>query len=103
VLDRAGALSAYGLCGTAAPGAAGFSRVICARKHSWRALDTIALRGGKRYPGTAAVRRAGDSACKDRARASASDALKFQYGWEWPTRDQWNGGQHYGYCWVPSS
>jgi len=102
VLDRPGALDTYGLCGTAAPGARGFQRVICDHRHSWRAIDTIGLAGGKKYPGPSAVRRAGNSRCKDEARAKAPDTLKFQYGWEWPSRAQWSRGQHFGYCWAPT-
>ena len=101
VLDRRRALDDYGLCGTSAPGVRGFERVICGRRHSWRAVETIGLGGGKAYPGTRAVRRAGDEDCKDIAQARAEDALKFRYGWEWPTRAQWARGQRYGYCWVP--
>ncbi|MGZ4438269.1 MAG: septum formation family protein [Nocardioidaceae bacterium] len=101
-LGRPGALSTYGLCGTAAPGARDFERVICAQKHSWQAFSTIALAGGRRYPGVAAVRGAGDATCKSQAQARAGNALKYQYGWEWPTSEQWTGGQHYGYCWMPS-
>jgi len=100
VLDRAAGAS-YGLCGTAAPGDPDFARVICARTHSWRAVSTIALPGGKRYPGAAEVRTAGDETCRDRVRSGAPDPLKFRYGWEWPTRDQWDRGQHFGYCWAP--
>ena len=102
VLNDARTLSEYGLCGTAAPGERGFERVICGRKHSWRAIDTIGIAGGSRYPGATSVRKAGDSACKDRARARSGDTLKFRYGWEWPTREQWSRGQHYGFCWVPA-
>lgn len=103
VLDRPGALDTYGLCGTAAPGSRGFDRVACAKKHSWKAVDTIPLKGRRKYPGVAVVRKAGDSACKAEARARAADTLKFRYGWEWPTREQWSNGQHFGYCWVPTS
>lgn len=103
VLDRPGALDTYGLCGTAAPGSKGFERVACVRKHSWRAVDTIPLSGGRTYPGVGKVRKAGDAACKADARSRAADTLKFRYGWEWPTREQWSSGQHYGYCWVPAS
>jgi hypothetical protein len=103
VLDRPGALQTFGLCGTAAPGSHGFDRVACEERHSWRAVDTISLKGGRAFPGVAVVRRAGDSACKAEARARAADTLKFRYGWEWPTREQWAGGQHYGYCWVPTA
>ncbi len=102
VLSRPGALDTYGLCGTAAPGARGFERVICRKTHSWRAFATIGLPGGRAYPGSAAVRQAGNDDCRGQARARASDSLQFRYGWEWPTREQWLGGQHYGYCWVPA-
>jgi hypothetical protein len=102
VLSRPGSLDTYGLCGTAAPGAPGFERVICRRTHSWRAFATIALPGGRVYPGTAAVRKAGNDDCRAQARARSSDSLKFRYGWEWPTREQWLAGQHFGYCWVPA-
>lgn len=93
--------AAYGLCGTAAPGDRDFARVICGRRHSWRAVATIPLRGGKSYPGQTSVRRTGDEACRNRVRAQAADPLKFRYGWEWPTREQWQRGQHFGYCWAP--
>ncbi len=102
VLARPGALDTYGLCGTAAPGAPGFQRVICGQRHSWRAIDTIGLSGGARYPGVATVRRAGDAGCKALARARAGGALTFKYGWEWPTAAQWSRGQRFGYCWAPA-
>lgn len=101
VLDRPGALDTYGLCGTAAPGTRGFARVVCGRNHAWRAIRTIDLAGPKRYPGVTTVREAGDASCKDAARERADDALRFAYGWEWPTADQWSAGQRFGYCWVP--
>lgn len=100
-LARPGGLDTYGLCGTAAPGAPGFVRVICALPHSWRAVDTIGLPGPKAYPGASTVRAAGDGRCKALARSRSADALSFRYGWEWPTGEQWTGGQHYGFCWVP--
>jgi hypothetical protein len=102
VLDGDKALATYGLCGTAAPGSRSFERVICGLKHSWVAFSTIDIGGGKRFPGVSAVRRAGDATCKDRARARSDNSLKFSYGWEWPTREQWKAGQHYGYCWAPA-
>lgn len=101
VLDDSGALATWGLCGTAAPGAPAFSRVICSEPHTWRATSTITIPGGRRYPGTARVRTAGDETCKERVRRLSGSALRFRYGWEWPTRDQWARGQHYGFCWAP--
>jgi hypothetical protein len=102
VLDRPAALDTYGLCGTARPGSQGFRRVACRLPHTWVALSTIPIEGGRRYPGAAAVRRAGDDACADQVRERNDLLLEFSYGWEWPTRDQWEAGQRFGYCWAPS-
>ncbi len=101
LLDRDDALATYGLCGTAKPGTERFERVICARRHSWRAIGTIRLPGPARYPGTATIRRLGDQPCRDRVSDLADDPLEFEYGWEWPTREQWRNGQRFGYCWSP--
>ena len=101
VLDEEGALDTWGLCGTAAPGTSGFSRVICSRDHSWRAVATIDLGDDESYPGTASVRSAGDEDCRDVASEGAGSATRFEYGWEWPTRAQWQQGQRYGFCWAP--
>ncbi len=101
LLDGERRAAPYALCGTAAPGAEGFERVICARRHRWRAIATIALPDRGRYPGVARVRAAGDAPCRRRARAQAEDPFTFAYGWEWPTREQWRAGRHYGFCWAP--
>lgn len=101
LLDDSNRAAAYGLCGTAAPGAANFARVACGRPHSWRAVATLPIRGGKAYPGQRAVRAAGDATCSDRVRAQAENPLRFRYGWEWPTKEQWHAGQRFGYCWAP--
>jgi hypothetical protein len=91
----------YALCGTAKPGARNFQRVTCSLKHSWKAISAIELSGGKTYPGVAAVRDGGTKPCSSRARAAAGGATRYDYGWEWPTAQQWRAGQHYGYCWAP--
>lgn len=102
VLDRPEGPERYGLCGTARPGSAGFTRVACELRHTWVAIGTIPLEG-RDYPGTAAVRETGDQPCADRVRAAAGLPLEFEYGWEWPTRAQWEAGQRYGYCWAPQN
>lgn len=90
----------YGICGTADPGSDNFERVICSGPHSWRALRTVAF-SAKRYPGESRVRSAGEGPCEAAGRAAADDALSFRWGYQWPTREQWVGGQHYGLCWAP--
>jgi hypothetical protein len=92
----------YALCGTAKPGAKGFQRVTCSLKHSWRAISAIELAGPKAYPGVAAVRAGGTDRCSKQARDASGGAMKYDYGWEWPTKQQWAAGQHYGYCWAPA-
>ena len=102
LLDQPGAADRYGTCGTAAPGARGFQRVVCSVRHSWRAVDTIDLPPGTAYLAGAAGTTA-DSACQDIASTRAQGALKFSWSFEWPTRAQWDAGQRYGYCWVPEA
>jgi hypothetical protein len=77
--------------------------VACAVPHAWEAVATIDLPGGVRYPGAARVRTAGDDTCADRVHERSGAVLEFSYGWEWPTRQQWAAGQHFGYCWAPSA
>lgn len=95
----------YGLCGTAAPDAPGFQRVICSSPHTWKALSVVRLTGGKEagrnYPGLVKVRGAGDG-CEEVARAAAEDALDFRWGYEWPTPEQWAQGRTFGVCWAPA-
>jgi hypothetical protein len=101
VLDKPEGQRRYGMCGTAEPGTPDFARVICSERHSWRAVATVPFRPGA-YPGLEKVRGAGDTPCQDAARAVADDTLNFQWGYEWPTVEQWAAGQTYGLCWAPS-
>ena len=105
----------YGMCGTAQPGTASFSHVLCREDHSWKAISVLDLAGkatkgsikgsvaGKAggYPGENVVRNAGQDVCADAARAIASDALDYEWGYEWPTKEQWQAGQTFGRCWSP--
>lgn len=100
VLTRPAGRTRWGICGTAEPGTAGFQRVVCTAKHSWRAIDTINL-PGRAYPGGAEARAAGQSACEDAAGEVAADPLNYRWGYEWPTAAQWRSGQHYAVCWAP--
>lgn len=95
--DGAGSL---GLCGTAQPGAEGFRRVACGVEHSWRAIEVVDL--GDTHPGDEAAQAAGSEPCQAAARAQADDALNYQWGYEWPTTDQFAAGQTYGVCWAPA-
>ena len=90
----------YGMCATAEPGTDGFERVACAEQHTWRALRTVTLPGPD-YPGEAAAQRAGEEPCRSAGRERAADSLSFEWGYEWPTQEQWDTGQTYGICWAP--
>jgi hypothetical protein len=94
----------YGLCATAQPGTEGFERVACGSPHTWTALSTVPIEPGKggRYPGVDVVRDLGTTPCTDAARLVAEDTLDFQWGYEWPTLEQWRQGRRYGVCWAPA-
>ena len=100
VLDRPAEREAVAMCGTAAPDSADFTRVPCGDAHSWRALEVVAFPDGD-YPGADAARERGQTQCEDVAGARAEDPLDFEWGYEWPTREQWASGQTYGRCWAP--
>lgn len=100
VLGTTAGRDRFGMCGTAQPGTSDFHRVICSSDHSWRAVRVVHFSAAS-YPGPAAARAAGQTPCQDAGRSASSDALDFTWGYEWPTRDQWDNGQHYGLCWVP--
>ena len=91
----------YAMCGTAEPGTAGFERVICSADHTWRAIATVPFAAGT-YPGDERVRTAGEAPCQDAGRAVADDPLSYRWGYERPTREQWDAGQTYGICWAPA-
>ncbi len=100
VLDRPADRDRYAMCGTAEPGTAAFDRVICSAEHSWRAIAVVPLPDGD-YPGEKQVRAAGEEPCRDAGAAVAADTLDYQWGYEWPSAEQWATGQHYGRCWAP--
>lgn len=99
-LDRPADAEAVAMCGTAAPDADDFTRVPCGAEHSWRALAVVDFPAGD-YPGVAAAQERGQAQCEDVASERAEDPLDFEWGYEWPTKEQWSTGQTYGRCWAP--
>lgn len=89
----------FAMCGSAAPDAADFERVRCSEQHRWRAIDVITF-DTTTYPGAKKAQRAGRARCEDAAADRADDPLTFEWGYEWPTREQWDMGQTFGRCWA---
>jgi len=100
VLESPAGRDRYGMCGTDAPDAAGFTRVICSTEHAWRAIATVPFADGP-YPGVGAARQRGQGPCEEAGREVADDALDFQWGYEWPTAEDWRAGRRFGLCWAP--
>lgn len=100
VLGKAKGRNQYAMCGTAAPDAKNFERVLCSAQHSWRAIEVVVFKEGD-YPGEKKVRAAGRTKCEDAAADVAEDPLTFEWGYEWPTKEQWDMGQAFGRCWAP--
>jgi hypothetical protein len=93
--------TAVSMCGTDAPTAKDFHRVLCSAKHSWRAVAVVPMKPGK-YPGEKVARGAAGTRCEQAASAAAGNPLSFQFGYEFPTADDWANGQDYGICWAKS-
>jgi hypothetical protein len=101
VLDRTQGRDAYAMCATAAPDADDFIRVPCSEEHTWRAIDVVTFEAVRAYPGQQAARERGQAQCENAALDVAEDPLEFDWGYEWPTAEQWDMGQQYGRCWAP--
>ncbi len=101
ILDRDDDREAVAMCGTAAPDDQQFTRVPCSEEHTWRAISVVTFPGGD-YPGEAAARDRGAAPCEDAANQQAADPLDFEWGYEWPTAEQWEAGQTFGRCWAPT-
>jgi len=101
VLDTTDGRAKWSMCGTAAPGSAGFERVLCSGPHSWRAVGVVTF-DSEDYPGVEAAQARGQEQCENAGNAAADDPLDFQWGYEWPTEAQWSAGTTYGLCWVPN-
>lgn len=100
VLESEEGRERFAMCGTAAPDAEDFDRVLCRDPHRWRAVEVVRFEPG-RYPGVEVVRERGQAPCEDAGRAVAEDPLDFEWGYEFPTADQWKAGQQFGRCWAP--
>ena len=107
----------YGMCGTAAagqgdvqpralPGGPQLEGDLGARprRQGDQGVDQ-GIRGGpgRRLPRREGRprRRRGRHLHRCRARPAA-DALDFEWGYEWPTKEQWRAGQTFGRCWAPA-
>lgn len=103
VLDSAAGRSRWGRCATAEPGTDDSEHIVCSRNNSWRAVATAEVAAGDDdgWPGLKAAKRAG-RACEDKVRVVADSPFNFEWGYEWPTQEQWEAGQHYGFCWTPN-
>lgn len=88
------------MCGTDRPDAADFRRLPCRQDHSWRAIAVVPI-DAKRFPGERAAQQAGQGPCEEAGKDAATDALDYQWGYEWPTAQQWAAGQTYDLCWAP--
>lgn len=91
----------YAMCATAPPDARGFERVPCSEDHTWRAIDVVTFEAKVEYPGEEAAEERGQVQCENAALDVAPDPLEFDWGYEWPTEEQWDLGQQFGRCWAP--
>ncbi|WP_183092712.1 septum formation family protein [Nocardioides stalactiti] len=99
-LDKPVLRERYAMCGTAAPDTEKFERVICGAEHAWRAVSVVAY-DTKTYPGAEAARDRLEGPCEDAGLDVADDPLDYEWGYEYPTKEQWAMGQTYGLCWAP--
>lgn len=100
VLNDESGLDRFGRCGTSSPTRKNFRAVICQRPHSWRAVSVVDFPDSANYLGRNAARDA-DEACQDEATSRTQEDLRYEWAFQWPTREEWNAGERYGWCWLP--
>lgn len=100
-LDADDALDRWGTCGTSSPTREDFRKVVCTEQHRWRATSIVEFPERTKYLGKGASR-AADTACQDEATSRVNESLEYEWAFQWPTREEWDGGQRYGWCWLPA-
>lgn len=99
-LTSAHSLDRWGTCGTSAPSAKTFTRVLCSARHSWRVIALINIPKSSAYLAKS-TSNAASRACRKIAAKAAHGALKYSWSFEWPNKQQWLAGQRFGLCWLP--
>jgi Septum formation len=75
--------------------------VVCTRRHTYRAVGGIHLGGGNaKYPGGNSMDRSLESACTGPVQTYLGRTDGYRYAWTWPSRGDWNDGNHWGLCYV---
>lgn len=101
LLESSAALDEYGLCSRGSPQRPRSVTVVCGERHSWQAFDALRVRSATDgYPTREGLRKARDR-CRERARLELDFPLEWRYGWQAPSREQWQSGLEWGVCWVP--
>jgi hypothetical protein len=78
--------------------------VVCTRGHAYRAVAGVDLAGlDAAYPGNNTLDSRLESECSGRVRAYLNTSGSFNYGFTWPSREQWKTGDRWGICYAQTS
>ncbi|MDQ3095815.1 MAG: septum formation family protein [Actinomycetota bacterium] len=104
LLDDDAAVDDYGLCSTGQPGAIDSKQVTCDQPHTYRAIAALRLGAmADSYPGETETRVVGKQRCEDLIVDLLGSDGGFTHSWTFPTPEDWNAGQRFGYCWNKAS
>ncbi len=87
-------------CAAPGPDDPAFERVICSRRHSWRAIATVDFEPGA-YPGVPAVRSEGQHAVRERRSGRRRRRARLRVGLRVADEAAVEAGQTFGRCWAP--
>ncbi len=98
--DTDAALDDYGVCSRGEPGTTDALLVMCNQEHDYRALTALRLGSDDAdYPGEKAVGEDGQSRCDDYISNTLGLGGGYTYAWTYPSLDDWDAGQRFGFCW----
>jgi len=103
-LDDDAALDDYGVCSVGAPGTKDFELVMCAHRHSYRAVAALRLGANdEAYPGRDVTLVQGRQRCEKLVADELGVSGGYTFGWTFPTPADWDDGQRFGFCWTQTS
>jgi len=74
--------------------------VMCNQDHDYRALTALRLGADDAdYPGQQAVGADGQQRCDDYISETLGLGGGYTYAWTYPSLDDWDAGQRFGFCW----
>ena len=77
---------------------------MCNQSHTYRAVAALRLGAeDASYPGESVTKDDGSQRCDDFVSDLLGVGGGYSYAWTYPSSEDWDNGQRFGYCWNKTS